>query len=144
MLVCDLHYEKNWDYRRRYSIPCSQMHLGIRPCSGTFACQCKHGDKDYYRTSKTMPIVPRDYPGLMTSLQDLWIDKEEVTEGEEDEGTDTTEIIIIVVIITVSVIVLCCIGYYLVLYCVNRMNKVTYDDEIKKPKVIKAQKALEL
>ena len=91
-----------------------------------------------------MPIVPRDYSGLMTSLQDLWIDKEEVTEGEEDEGTDTTEIIIIVVIITVSLIVLCCIGYYLVLYCINRMNKVTYDDEIKKPTVIKEQKALEL
>ena len=91
-----------------------------------------------------MPIVPRDYPGLSTSLQNLWIDKVEDDEGEEDEGTDTTEIIIIVVVITVFAIVLCCIGYYLVLYCANRMNKVTYDDEIKKLTVIKEKKALEL
>ena len=83
-----------------------------------------------------MPIVPRDYPGLYTSLQDLWIDKVEVDEGEEDEGIGTTEIIIIVVVIIVSAIVLCCIGYYLVLYCANRMNKVTYDNEVKKPTVI--------
>ena len=95
-----------------------------------------------------MPIVPQDYPGLFTSLQDLWIDRVEVDEGEEDdEGTDTTEIIIIAVVITASVIVLCCVGYYLALYCANRMNKVTYDEDVKKPSsktVIKEQQNLEL
>ena len=40
-LVCDLHYEKNWNMRRRYTKSCSEVNQYTLPCSGTFACLCK-------------------------------------------------------------------------------------------------------
>ena len=127
-LVCDLHYEKSWDYRRRYSIPCDQVNIGVRPCSGTYACVCRHSEKEFYRMSKLMPIIPLDYPGLKTSLTDMWIDKVEETEEDEDEMSETTKTVLIAVASSVfGTILLCCLGYYIVTFCANRMNKVTYD-----------------
>lgn len=57
-LVCDLHYEKEWGFRRRYVQSCADVDVNTKPCDGTFACLCMYGDTEFYRVSKTMPVVP--------------------------------------------------------------------------------------
>ena len=95
-----------------------------------------------------MPIVPLDYPGLQTSLADMWIDKEEEKEDDGDAMSETTKMVLIIVgSSVVGTILLCCLGYYIVTFCANRMNKVTYDQKDKNQTtkiVIKDEKALEL
>ena len=68
VLVCDLHYEKSWSFRRRFVKKCSQVTVDTRPCDGTFACLCQHDDKEFYRVSKTLAVIPQNYTGLNTTL----------------------------------------------------------------------------
>ena len=84
VLVCDLHYEKDWNLRRRYVEKCGNVRRDTKPCDGTFACLCKQGDKEFYRVSKTMPVVPRDYTGLNTTLFDTYLLKID-EDGEVEE-----------------------------------------------------------
>ena len=67
-LTCDLHYEKTWSYRRRFTRECSLVTEDTDPCSGTYACLCSFGeDKTYYRVSKTLPAIPKTYTGVSTT-----------------------------------------------------------------------------
>ena len=92
-----------------------------------------------------MPIVPIAYPGLKTSLADMWIDKEDesnVTEDESEDLDDQTEMILIIVGASVGgLIFFCCVGYLMITCCANRINKVTYIEKGKKaPKPIATKK----
>ena len=87
MLVCDLHYENLWGMRRRFAKKCSELGRDTKPCDGTYACLCKHSNKEFYRVSKTMPVVPLDYTGLNTTLYDTYLLKiVEESSNEEVEG----------------------------------------------------------
>ena len=47
--------------------------------------------------------------------------------------SETTKTVLIAVASSVfGTILLCCLGYYIVTFCANRMNKVTYDQKDKK------------
>ena len=124
-LVCDLHYEKSWDARRRYEISCKDVTKYTLPCTGTYACICKHSDKEFYKVSKTLPVVPKTYTGLTTSLAEVWIDPVIIIEEEiEEEGPET--LIIIIVSAIVGSIIICCVISYFVAYCAQRKHSETY------------------
>ena len=112
MLVCDLHYENDWNLRRRYARKCGEINRNTRPCDGTFACVCKHSDKEFYRVSKALPVVPLDYKGLNSTLYDTYLikTKQEQIEDEE-EGWSILNIAIVLGSIIVGSILLCCIAY---------------------------------
>lgn len=109
-LVCDLHYENSWDARRRYQTSCSIVGNYTVPCTGTYACICKHGAKEFYRVHKTMPVVPKAYSGLASSLADAWIDPPaEVL--LEDDGGNTVIVVIIIISAVAGTLILCCVAY---------------------------------
>ena len=62
--------------------------------------------------------------------------------------SETTKTVLIAVASSVvGTILLCCLGYYIVTFCANRMNKVTYDQKDKSQTtkvVIQDEKAIEL
>jgi len=88
---------------------------------------CKHGDKEFYRVSKTMPVVPLDYTGLNTTLFDTYLLKiDEGTAEEENKEWSILRVAVIIGASTVGTILMCCIGYYICLYCANRSHRVTY------------------
>ena len=99
--------------RRRYSLKCNDVNQFTLPCTGTYACLCRHGDnKEYFRVSKTLPIVPSNYKGLtIVSLDAVWTEEVEETNDDDDDNMTVTLIIGIVSGIVGSVI-LCCICYY--------------------------------
>ena len=133
-LVCDLFYEKDWAFRRRFSKTCSTVTENTLPCSGTFACLCKQGDKQYYRLSKTMPTIPQNYTGLNTTLSDSWIDQDIIVQDDEDEGWTTEKILIYVGVISGCALVFGYVCYYMVTCAVNSYqgrNKVSYLDKDK-------------
>ena len=108
------------------------MTIDTLPCSGTYACICKHSNKEYYRVSKTFPVIPLDYAGLSSKLYDAYIEPEII---EEEEGED--EILKWGLIIgggVAGLILLCCAGYYLMYYCANRVHKVSYMEEYENEK----------
>ena len=127
-LVCDLHYEKSWDLRRRFTKACRDVTKDTLPCTGTYACICKHSDKEYYRASKTLSVIPLDYSGLSTKLYDAYKEPEIVKEEEEGED-DVLKWALIVGGSIAGIIILCCAGYYLMYYCANRVHKVSYMEE---------------
>ena len=131
-LVCDLHYEKNWYLRRRFTKACRDVTIDTLPCSGTYACICKHSNKEYYRVSKTFPVIPLDYPGLSSKLYDAYIEPEII---EEEEGDDVVlKWGLIIGGSVAGLILLCCGGYYLMYYCANRVHKVSYMEEYENEK----------
>ena len=139
-LVCDLHYEKEWAFRRRYVQSCADVDINTKPCDGTFACLCMYGDTEFYRVSKTMPVVPDDYRGLNTTLsQAFFITK---TDGEQSQDEELSIIMIAVIIgsATIGTIFLCCICYYCGMYFANRSHRVSYLDK-KKSKVATMRKS---
>ena len=129
-LVCDLHYEQDWRMRRRYTQKCLDVDKFTLPCTGTYACICKQGTKEFYRVSKTLPIIPQDYTGLTTRLLETsWKDDEVTIEKEEEDDTTMTLIIVIVASI-LAAIVLCCFCYYIFICCAKSRHKVTYDEHM--------------
>ena len=131
-LVCDLHYDNNWTFRRRFAKRCSDVNKNTRPCDGTFACICQHGEEEFYRVSKTMPVVPVDYKGLNTTLSETHFQLAiETTESKEDEEWSIILIAIIAGSATLGTILLCCCCYFCAMYCANRNHRVTYLE--KKP-----------
>ena len=136
-LVCDLFYEKDWEMRRRYTYSCNEATIKTLPCTGTFACLCRHSDKEFYRVSKTMAVVPENFTGLTTGLSDIWIDKVVVDDSDDDEDTDL-QLIIIIVSSVVGFIFLCCIFYCCCVCFINRSHKVNYVTDISGDKGKKA------
>ena len=129
-LVCDLHYEQSWELRRRYTIGCSAITKFTLPCTGTYACFCRHGSSnEYYRVSKTLPILPSDYSGLtIEGLSKVWTEEvDEVTGGDDEDDTTMTIVIAIVASILVT-LVLCCVCYYVFICCAKKRHKVSYDN----------------
>jgi len=115
---------------------CGNVNRDTKPCDGTYACLCKHDDKEFYRVSKTMPVVPTDYTGLNTTLFDTYLLK--IDDGssneEEEEDISILKIAVIVGATAVGTIILCCIGYYICLYCASRAHRVTYIEHTPKKK----------
>ena len=135
-LTCDLHFEKTWDYRRRFTTPCNQVTEDTRPCSGTYACLCEQSNGEtYYRASKTMPVIPANdtYTGLITTgLHDAYLPKEEVVvEETEDDSSIDINLIITISGIVIGTIVLCCLCYCLISCLANRAHRITYLDEVE-------------
>jgi len=127
VLVCDLHYENDWGMRRRFSKKCSDLNRNMKPCDGTYACLCKHSEKEYYRVSKAMPVVPLDYTGLNTTLYDTYLMRiVEESSGDEIQEEGILKIAIIIGSTVVGTIIMCCIGYHICLFCANRQHKITY------------------
>ena len=79
-----------------------------------------------------MSVVPLDYPGLSTKLYDTYIEPEIITVEEEDDTV--LRYVLIIGGCVVGLIFLCCGGYYLMLYCANRVHKVSYIEEFKEKK----------
>ena len=130
-LVCDLHYEQSWELRRRFTIGCSAITKFTLPCTGTYACFCRHGSsKEYFRVSKTLPVLPSTYSGLtIEGMNKVWT--EEVEESTDDDEDDTTTTIIIVIVASVlSTLVLCCVCYYVFICCAKKRHKVSYENRL--------------
>ena len=62
-IICDLHYELDWDFRLRAPLKCER--LADDPCFGTFACMCDNG---YVRIATIMPERPAEYTGIVDAL----------------------------------------------------------------------------
>ena len=125
-LVCDLFYEPNWNWRRRFTRSCQDVAKVTQPCDGTYACICRHGEKEYYRVSKIMPAIPLDYKGLQSSLSDAYLEPEPEVDENEDEGFEIPPLAIYIGVPVVSVIVLCCLLYCLCGYCAKRSHRVSF------------------
>ena len=73
-----------------------------------------------------MPVIPFDYPGLNTTLWEVYNEPESVEEEEEED-----KVAFYAMIIGSSVggtILLCCFGYCLVMWWAQRKHRVTYID----------------
>ena len=109
---------------------CSEVTTDTLPCSGTYACLCKHTDKEYYRLSKTMPVIPIDYPGLNTTLWEVYNEEESI---EEEEKEDKVGFYAMIIGSSVGgTLLLCCICYCAVMWWAQRRHRVTYEDNNKK------------
>ena len=63
-VICDLHYELDWNFRLRAELTCDYLAQND-PCFGTFACLCSNG---YVKVAITMPERPTDYKGQVEVL----------------------------------------------------------------------------
>ena len=63
-IMCDLHYELDWNFRLRADLTCEFL-AENDPCFGTFACICDNG---YVKVAVTMPERPDDYKGQTETL----------------------------------------------------------------------------
>ena len=128
---------------------CPDITRFTKPCEGTYACLCKHGDKEYYVVSKTMPVVPQTYSGLTTALARIWdtdFVKEtdaETADSEEEVSeslSDTVKLIIYISAGVVGGLCLCCCLYYCFMCCASSSHKVTYIEESKEAKALARKK----
>ena len=76
-----------------------------------------------------MPVIPFDYPGLNTTLWEIYNEQDSV-EAEEEE--DKVAFYAMIIGISVgSAIILCCLGYCIMMWWAQRRHRVTYMENDK-------------
>jgi len=121
-MMCDMHYELDWQYRLRTKVECATAH-DIDPCFATTACMC---DTGFFRVVETMPTKPVElvYDGfteVFTTYEDLERKKnrpDRAVDGvgavEEDDkilGMELWQLVVAVgglFIIIALIVIFCC------------------------------------
>lgn len=84
-VICDLHYELDWNYYLRFESTCGEVEEKD-PCFATFACVCSNG---YYRIADKMPARPVDLDNgseLGEILKVADEQKQEAVEEKEEQA----------------------------------------------------------
>ena len=85
-IQCDLHYEKDWNYRLRKDFTCDETE-SLDICFATNACVCDNG---YFKIAADMPSLPADYTGPVDA-DVLAAFKEQITDNITQPDVATTQ-----------------------------------------------------
>ena len=86
--------------------------------------------------SKTMPVIPRDFNGLNTTLSDVWIEADiTVVDDESDDGWSTSKIVVVSAIVAGCLICIMCLWWHCPRYIaqrkIDKKNRIKNEEHIK-------------